>query len=83
MRDLKKLVGVNFTNPTLKVKHAKLERFDPKNSIYRSTCPACKEGLLLVHRGNSGELLAKDYCTLCGQAVEYTDIKKMNGKEGR
>ena len=83
MSDLKKLVGTNFTMPTLKIRHAGLSRLDPKGSIYRTICPTCKEGLLLVQRDNDGKLMEKDHCTLCAQSYEYTDIEKMRERGNR
>lgn len=72
--NMDKLIGINIDEPVHKVKHADLKRSD--RSIYRSICPACDSGLLMMRRNEKGELLAKDYCTLCGQMYIYTDIDK-------
>ena len=81
-KTLDQLVGINLNKRTRKVKQTELKRIDPKGSLYRSICPACNEGVLLMRRGNDGKLLAKDNCLLCGQSYEYTDIKMFNTKEG-
>ncbi len=66
------MAGENIERPILQVTHANLERADA--SPFRSTCPTCREGLLLVRReGMFGALLNLDSCTLCGQRVLYTD----------
>lgn len=70
--------GVNIPNPVKDVEWASLEHEDGK---YRSTCPECKVGLLLIYRDpNTMELLELDRCILCGQQFRYTDIDKLNGR---
>lgn len=73
------LTFTNFGAPVLEVKHADLKRSG--ESFYRSLCPACKVGTLLVSRDPStGELRKKDRCCLCGQPVVYLDIREMQAK---
>ena len=56
------------------VRHQNLERAD-EESIHRSKCPSCKNGVLLMRRNlQTGNLLVTDLCIGCGQAVEYTDM---------
>jgi len=77
----KDVVGLNIDKPILDVIHAELERFS--DSIYKSVCPACKEGLLLVGRYPETMLLNEyDRCVLCGQRVRYLDIDTLRGKDG-
>ena len=63
---------ININRKTIKVKHSELKRAD-RNSIYRSRCPACKEGVLLVQRDQDDNfaLLNVDRCILCGQRFIY------------
>lgn len=73
-------VGQNLKAPIKHVRHSELERFC-KDSGFKSVCPICQQGILLVHRdltenGNS-ELLEFDYCTLCGQRFIYDDIESL------
>jgi hypothetical protein len=68
------LTLINYTKEPLFLKHADLERASD-NSEYRSNCPVCKIGMLLVMRDQSTlEIIQKDYCVLCGQHVIYTDL---------
>lgn len=71
----------NINKPVIEVNHADLQDFC-ETSIYRKICPACKEGVLAVHRDNKTfELSEYDYCFLCGQRVRYMDINKMRARE--
>ena len=75
------LTLINYNEPRRVVKHADLERVSPE-SIFRSGCPHCKIGILLVGRhARTFELLAEDRCILCGQLFEYSDIEEMRQKE--
>lgn len=65
----------------IKVRHSDLKRFCPE-SIYKSECPNCKRGLLLMRRDqNTGKLLEYDNCIQCGQIFIYTDIEELRQKE--
>ena len=65
------LTGININKPVLRVSHKSLERAYG-SSQYRSMCPVCKEGVLLLHRNNTTFRLERaDYCILCGQRVYY------------
>jgi hypothetical protein len=62
----------NLDKPAIKVSHAKLERFD--EGEYKSKCPACPKGVLLIHRHpQTFELLNVDNCVSCGQRFIYED----------
>ncbi len=55
--------------------HADLERASD-DSPFRSVCPACKRGTLLVRRDQETfRLLNVDICTLCAQTVVYKDAR--------
>lgn len=72
----------NLRAEPLIVAHAKLVRLNDE-SAYKSRCPACPKGMLLVARHpESFELLNLDHCVLCGQRVVYTD-EKINGEPVR
>ena len=63
----------NLHQPVLAVRHADLERASDE-SDFKSVCPACKRGVLLVRRDQQTFALVRhDTCTLCGQHVYYTD----------
>jgi DNA-directed RNA polymerase subunit RPC12/RpoP len=67
------IYGGNFQNTPIKIKHAELKRMH--NSKYKSECPACEKGILLMMRNKDSTLSSKDNCTACGQPFIYTDIK--------
>jgi hypothetical protein len=68
------LAGINIGEKPIFIKHASLERLSD-NSQYRSLCPVCKIGVLLVRRDPvTFELCQEDYCILCCQHIIYTDI---------
>ena len=70
----------NFDEPTIEINHADLERYD--DSVYKSVCPKCKEGILLIYREHKTlNLLAEDVCISCGQHFKYLDIDKLNKLE--
>jgi hypothetical protein len=72
-------VPENITKPALHVLHAELERAN-EESAYKSVCPACKSGLLLMRREPGAyHLLRADRCSGCGQAVVYRD-RTINGE---
>ncbi len=76
--DMEKLTGININQPIRRVMHSQLQRSD--SSVFRSNCPACGKGVLLVHRNrDTGQLEEKDRCVLCGQLFLYTDIDEMTG----
>lgn len=83
MKTVNDMVMAHVDNPPLHVKHAELLRTS-YDSIYKTVCPACDDGLLLVARDQKTfELLADDRCVLCGQRVIYDDIEEMRQKEGK
>lgn len=66
----------NLLKPPIKVRHQDLERSG--ESPYRSKCPVCPKGILLVQRDQETFRLEKgDHCILCGQAIIYTDIQSL------
>ena len=70
-----KLVGKNIYKPVMRVKHQELKRISD-DSMFKSVCPECKEGILFVRRDqNTSKLLKGDMCCLCGQRVEYIDFQ--------
>jgi len=69
---------VNAEKPILDVLHSELQRYSD-SSMYKSKCPVCEEGLLLIGRNQENhKLLEVDYCVLCGQHVRYLDIDRLN-----
>jgi len=72
----------NLHNETEKVKHSELTRAS-EESIYRSICPKCDDGYLLVSRDQKTfKLLSMDFCISCGQGFEYLDINELRKMEG-
>ena len=64
----------NITEPVMYVRHSELTRSSDE-SPYRSVCPKCNEGTLLVNRNQTTfQLMRIDCCTLCGQTVCYQDV---------
>ena len=75
------LAGINIYNKPVAVKHAELERIDP--SMFRSVCPVCNEGCLLVKRhSQTFKIQADDHCILCGQQYIYEDIDDLRKRAG-
>lgn len=71
---MKELVGINLHKPPIEVNHKDLQR-SSCDTLYRSICPECKEGFLMVHRDLDTHLLRSlDHCILCGQRYVYMDI---------
>lgn len=71
----------NAEEPEISVRHADLTRFG--ESAYKSKCPCCKEGILLVGRDQKTlDLLEYDRCVVCAQLIRYSDIEELREKEG-
>lgn len=70
--------GKNRAQPFKWVRHGELARSG--DSTYRSKCPVCKEGLLLIARLNNGDLNKLDSCIRCGQRFVYED-DTINGEK--
>lgn len=74
--------GQNIGKPPIRIAHAELERFSDE-SPYKSKCPACPKGVLLIYREDfGGRLLEGDCCIGCGQRVIYTDIERLRKMDG-
>lgn len=72
--------GWNKNEPVREVRHADLTRVG--DSAYRSECPACDEGILLVAREpNTFVLMELDHCIICAQRFRYTDIADMRSRD--
>jgi hypothetical protein len=79
-KKLEELIGSNIYSPPITVNHAELERTD--SSEFRSVCPVCEIGTLLVKRDQiSLILLPEDQCILCGQHFVYRDIDGLRKAE--
>lgn len=75
--------GWNAKNPPIRVAHAELDRLS-EDSDYKSKCPKCPKGVLLVRRDQTTfDLIAEDCCLLCGQQFIYTDIATLKKREGK
>ena len=67
--------GINFFQEPIHVNHADLERMG--DSIFKSVCPKCKDGVLLVNRDQRTlGIVKKDRCILCAQSFIYDDFKE-------
>jgi len=63
----------NLKAPLKHVQHANLRRFN-EESEYKSLCPVCEAGVLLVGRDQETlQLVRYDRCTHCAQAFIYDD----------
>jgi len=63
----------NVDAPAIEVRHADLQRCSSE-SPFKSKCPSCENGMLLLYRGINGQLQEVDRCIACGQTVRYLDI---------
>jgi hypothetical protein len=76
-----KQYGQNLSNPVLEVQHAALKRWS-EESMYKSVCPVCPDGLLLVGRELKTFCLSElDRCVVCGQLIRYLDIETLRQRE--
>ena len=74
------LTGINKDSPPRAVKHSELTRVG--DSRYKSDCPECGVGTLLVRREEKSlRLEAYDTCILCAQRFTYSDILQMREAE--
>lgn len=65
----------NLDKPPLHVRHSELKRWCAERSHFRSECPVCPDGLLMVGRESGTlNLLRYDNCITCGQRVVYLDL---------
>jgi hypothetical protein len=70
----------NINSPLRNVYHSCLKRAD--NSRYRSLCPVCQKGTLLMGRDPASMILEEyDRCLLCGQQFRYIDIERLRDNE--
>jgi hypothetical protein len=70
----------NINSPLINVYHSCLKRAD--NSRYRSLCPVCQHGTLLMVRDQVSMVLEEyDRCVLCGQQFRYMDIERLRDRE--
>jgi hypothetical protein len=75
------LMGINIDKPIIKVRHSFLLRTGTE-SLYRSQCPVCELGAMLVGRDTvGGNLVSKDRCILCAQEFEYVDIDEVEEQD--
>ena len=61
-----------------KIKHSELKRWS--ESDYKSECPDCDQGILLVCRNADHSLSRIDSCISCGRVFQYTD-DEINGEK--
>jgi hypothetical protein len=74
---------MNYNNPPKHVKHSDLKRASDL-SEFKSECPVCTDGVLLVRRDmKTAQLLETDMCISCGQQFIYDDIKGLRALEGQ
>jgi len=70
-------MGGNMDKNAINVEWAKLKQTSV-HTTYKSECPVCYSGMLLVCRNKETfELEARDRCLFCGQMFVYTDIEDM------
>lgn len=66
----------NYEKPPIHIKHSELE--PTGDSPFRSKCPTCQHGVLLVSRDRRTlELVPIDMCVLCGRRFIYDDFAEM------
>lgn len=71
--------GWNIHAPPIEVMHEGLRRLDDESS-YKSCCPVCAKGVMLLSRSLASRTLQRfERCTLCGQAFWYMD-ESVNGE---
>jgi hypothetical protein len=71
--------GWNIHATPIEVMHEGLRRLDDE-SPYKSCCPVCAKGVLLLSRRLGSRMLQRvERCTQCGQAFWYMD-ESVNGE---
>ena len=70
----------NYENDPIKINHSELKRYSDE-SAYKSDCPMCHVGILLVGRDDDFKLSENDICIACGQQFIYKDIEKLRKGE--
>lgn len=66
------MLGLSMTKSQPKsVSHSDLKRFG--DGDYKSECPDCDKGILLVRRNDDFTLSRLDTCLSCGKSFLYTD----------
>lgn len=76
-------IGINRYKQVQRLYHKNLKRISD-DSAYKSACPFCAHGTLMMVRDfYSGKLLAKDACLYCGQNVTYIDINELQDLESK
>ena len=69
----------NLHNPP---EHVNFYKLLPHDASFKSVCPFCEKGILVVYRDpDTCEVLENDRCLLCGQHV--IDIELMRKLHGR
>lgn len=77
----KELQFKNINAPIIECCQLELKRYS-KDSEFKTICPECKVGLLLVSRDQKTlELSEYDRCLLCGQRIKYLDIQILRGRD--
>lgn len=72
---LDSLSGVNVGKPIIELNHKDLKRLN-NESTFKSVCPVCNKGILLVRRHQETMNISNmDNCILCGQQFKYLDIE--------
>ena len=61
----------NLNAEMISLHHTDLKRTG--DSPYRSECPKCERGVLLIFRDNKNRLMRHDRCVSCAQRVFYLD----------
>jgi hypothetical protein len=77
--------GCNLHAAPVTLVHASLKPIEGRLAEpgLKRECPVCGDGMLLMARDwQTGQLLDRDRCTLCAQAVIYSDIDELRKREG-
>ena len=66
--------------PVIEVVHSELTRYG--DSAYKSCCPSCETGILLMRRDSETLVLEEyDTCSFCYRRFRYTDIDQLRRME--
>jgi uncharacterized protein (DUF983 family) len=68
-------IRANMAKAAIEIKHKNQMRIG--DSMFKSRCPNCIDGTLLMSRDpETFKLNKEDMCVLCGQRYTYTDIEE-------
>jgi hypothetical protein len=68
-------IAANIQKEPVRLRHQDLTRVN--ESVFRSKCPKCEDGILFVQRDHTTfNIQSEDMCSWCGHRFIYTDVRE-------